>query len=448
MTVTPDVIEPCFGRLYGRAGELDALAALLADPDERLITVTGVAGVGKSHLAHAASVRAERDHGLLRQVIDLSDATDEGTFWSCAGEAGRAEALERFGRAGFLLVLDNCDPVIRTVASAVSALLRACPHLTVVVTSRVSVELRAEVVVPVSPLETGPGSAAEELFVNLVRPHYRAALSTAPGRRAATEICAETGGIPLALALAADAVAAYGPIPVLERLRDGDCPGLLRMRDVPARHRTARQAIAWTDHLLSPAERDLLGRLSAYPSAFDLDGACAAADASEPQTLAGLDALLHKSLLTAAVGPHGEPEFRVPPMVRAYYRREPSRHPVGLRDAIATMEQCAAEIVGSAANTLLVSDLFLAVARWSAALQLPAGLITAPETRAVEAPRAYGLTPRQHQIALLVADGLTNRQIARQLEISEWTVVNHLRVVMQKMDCASRVQVVRAIQRP
>ncbi|MBZ4322458.1 helix-turn-helix transcriptional regulator [Streptomyces sp. SCA2-4] len=58
----------------------------------------------------------------------------------------------------------------------------------------------------------------------------------------------------------------------------------------------------------------------------------------------------------------------------------------------------------------------------------------------------HGLTPRQHQIALLVAEGLTNRQIARRLGISEWTVTNHLRVVMQKLGCASRVHVVRAVQ--
>ncbi|MFE0132929.1 LuxR C-terminal-related transcriptional regulator, partial [Streptomyces sp. NPDC059037] len=56
-----------------------------------------------------------------------------------------------------------------------------------------------------------------------------------------------------------------------------------------------------------------------------------------------------------------------------------------------------------------------------------------------------GLTARQHQIALLVAEGLTNRQIARRLQISEWTVINHLRVVMQKLDCTSRVHVARAM---
>ncbi|MFD6691148.1 LuxR C-terminal-related transcriptional regulator, partial [Streptomyces bacillaris] len=61
-------------------------------------------------------------------------------------------------------------------------------------------------------------------------------------------------------------------------------------------------------------------------------------------------------------------------------------------------------------------------------------------------PRLRELTPRQQQIALLVAEGLTNRQVARQLEISEWTVVNHLRQVMRKLGCPSRVHVARVIQ--
>ncbi|MBA0053328.1 helix-turn-helix transcriptional regulator [Streptomyces sp. AJS327] len=69
-----------------------------------------------------------------------------------------------------------------------------------------------------------------------------------------------------------------------------------------------------------------------------------------------------------------------------------------------------------------------------------------PVTREVAPRAAEWLTPRQREIALLVADGLTNRQIARQLSISEWTVVNHLRVVMQKLECTSRVHVVRAMQ--
>ncbi|QKV72091.1 helix-turn-helix transcriptional regulator [Streptomyces harbinensis] len=56
-----------------------------------------------------------------------------------------------------------------------------------------------------------------------------------------------------------------------------------------------------------------------------------------------------------------------------------------------------------------------------------------------------GLTPRQHEVALLVAKGLTNRQISRELEISEWTVVNHLRQVMRKLGCPSRVHVARIL---
>lgn len=403
-----ETIEPCFGRLHGRDEELLRLAGLLADPDERLITVTGVTGVGKSHLAHVASARAERDNGLVRHVVDVADAADEGALWTALGVTTRAEAAERIGSDDALILLDNCDPVVQAMASAVSALLRACPHLTVLVTSRISLDLRAEVLVVVPPLDTGPGSAAEELFVNLVRPHYRSTVTGTAGRHAVTRICAQADGVPLAIALAAGAVSAQGPFPVLDSLCDGEYPDSWRLRDLPARHRSAQRAVAWADRLLSPADRALLVRLAECPSAMDIDTVREAAGTEE--AFARLDSLLQQSLLIATEGPAGGPAFRVPHIVRTYYRRESPDRPD---------------------DPLLQEALFAALA---------GVLDQVPESD-------HGLTPRQHQVALLVAEGLTNRQIARRLTISEWTVINHLRVVMQKLECASRVHVVRAMQR-
>lgn len=407
MSADREVIEPCFGRLHGRDEELRRLAGLLADPDERLITVTGVAGVGKSHLAHVAAARAERDNGLVRHVVDVAEAADESALWTALGATTRAEAAERIGSDHALILLDNCDPVVHAMASAVSALLRSCPHLMVLVTSRVSLDLRAEVLVVVPPLGTGPGSAAEELFVSLVRPHYRSTVTGTAGRRAVTQICAQADGVPLAIALAAGAVSAQGPFPLLDRLRDGEYPDSGRLRDVPARHRSARQAVAWTDRFLSPADRALLNRLGEYPSSMDIETVRAAAGSAE--AFARLDSLLQQSLLVATEGPTGEPAFRVPHLVRAYYRQASVDRPD---------------------DPLLPEALFATLA----------GVLG-------QEPEADRLTPRQHEIALLVAEGLTNRQIARRLTISEWTVINHMRVVMQKLECPSRVHVVRAMQR-
>jgi predicted ATPase/DNA-binding NarL/FixJ family response regulator len=231
------------------------------------------------------------------------------------------------GRA-MLLLLDNFEHVL-PAAALVGDLLAACRALTVLVTSRAPLALRWEQVYPVPPLATPLAAAstapaalgatpAVALFVERARRVAPAFALTAENADAVAEICRRLDGLPLALELAAAGIRLFPPRALLERLAQR-LPVLTGgPRDLPARQRTLRDAVAWSYDLLSPDERTLFGRLSVFAGGWTAEAAAAVCGPDEDlDVVEGLAALVDQSLVHPL--PAGdEPRFGMMETIREF----------------------------------------------------------------------------------------------------------------------------------
>ncbi|MFC7388066.1 AfsR/SARP family transcriptional regulator [Sphaerisporangium rhizosphaerae] len=308
----------------GRTADLAAVGGLLTE--YRLVTLTGPGGVGKSRLAlEAARARADDDGPWLVELAGLTSAELlPATIAACLGIPGVASAEALAGvLAGrrLLLVLDNCEHLLEAVAALAGALLGRCGALRVLATSREALGVEGEAVYEVLPLD--PAGDGTELF----RRRAAAALpawSPDPGDLDRIPgLCAGLDGIPLAIELAAAQcrMLSIGQIAeALENRFDVLVDGPI---DLPARHRALEATVAWSHHLLDPAERRLFHRLSVFAAGFDLDAA--AAVAGQAPVLPALSALVRKSLI--AVEPGTAPRrYRMLETLRQYALRELDPH--------------------------------------------------------------------------------------------------------------------------
>ncbi|HEY8599971.1 MAG TPA: tetratricopeptide repeat protein [Thermomicrobiales bacterium] len=290
----------------GRAAALGDLTRLLDDPAVRLITLTGPGGVGKTRLALELAVRlADRFAAGIAFVPLASLQEPDGLLGAIARTLGSVERGDRTPLAtltaqlrdrDLLLILDNCEHLLAAAASLADLSL-ACPQLVVLVTSRAPLRLRAERQYPVAPLplpnrtDTAPWESLADhpaiaLFTQrsqAVAPNF--ALTPTNGAAVAA-ICRRLDGLPLALELAAVWSKILLPAALLARLERAlplltDGP-----RDLPARHRTLRDTIAWSHDLLAPREQTLLRRLAVFAGDWSLAAAEAVcADPTEDTTL-------------------------------------------------------------------------------------------------------------------------------------------------------------------
>ncbi|MGJ7419281.1 NB-ARC domain-containing protein [Streptomyces cinereoruber] len=286
----------------GRRTELERVSAALAE--HRLVTVTGVGGVGKTRLALRAAHRAaerypdgawwtdlgqlDGERLLVALVADSVDLADHTPGTSAAGLCCRL-ADDRL-----LLVLDSCEHLAEPCARLVAELLAAAPGLTVLATSRRPLGVAGEETIALDPLPpAGPDALA------LLR---RAAGEDFPAAGPAGEICVRLEGIPLALELAAAQIRLQGAEAVRDQLGSRlDAPPGARFdllahteRVWPSRHQTLRAAIGWSHELSTPLERLLWARLSVFRGPFDLASATAVCSggpldrATLPEALDGL----------------------------------------------------------------------------------------------------------------------------------------------------------------
>src|SRR5215475_1874715 len=305
----------------GRRGELAEVKRLLAG--SRLVTLTGVGGVGKTRLALQAAAglrRAFRDGVWLVQLDQLRDQALVAQ--AVAGALGLqdrsgyapAEALAEYlaGRQ-LLLVLDNCEHLVDPAAKLADLLLRAAPGLRVLATSRESLNITGETVLAVPPLampEAGRRLTVAELArFPAVGLFAERAAQVVPGFAlteanvaAVAGICGRLEGLPLAIELAA----ARLPVLSVEQIeaRLGDRLGLLTRggRTRPVRQQTLRASIEWSWELCSQAEQLLWARLSVFAGGFELDaaeGICADHRLASEEVLELLAALAGKSILIA-----------------------------------------------------------------------------------------------------------------------------------------------------
>ncbi|NED97372.1 AfsR/SARP family transcriptional regulator [Phytoactinopolyspora alkaliphila] len=328
---TPVTLPAPATTFVGRQDELARLATLLAT--HRIVTVVGPGGMGKTRLAVAAgeSATAEFPAGVL--FVDLAPVAAEFAAVAVAAATGVTEQpdviLEQaihqhFDRGRALLILDNCEHVVDTVAPFVDRLTRACPNLVVLATSRERLGAAGEQVYTlpalslVGPGTGGPkGSEAEALFLDRAR-------AVEPGFDAEPalvgEVCARCDGLPLAIELAAARAASLGIDGLLTAL-DDNLRALVGSRGSTGRHRSVRTVLDWSHELLDPDERVLFRRIGMFAGAFDLTAALAVGtDGQSPAAVIDiLGRLTDKSLLVHVRTPSGS-RWRLLAVVRAYAR--------------------------------------------------------------------------------------------------------------------------------
>lgn len=298
----------------GRSREVADLTELLVR--SRLLTLTGAGGSGKTRLA--AAVAAPWD---LEPVawVELAPIEDAALVPAAIAEAlGRSEELRHpdgetlgriVGHAPLLMVLDNCEHVVDRCAAVVDHLLRACPGLRVLATSREPLGVQGERswLVPALSLPASVGasdamaSEAVRLFVERAREVAPDFALTEENSAAVVEVCRRLDGIPLAIELAAARIKVLGPDEIRARLDDAF--GILssQKRTVIPRHRTLRATMDWSHALLAEPERALLRRLAVFRGGATLDAVeavCPGEPIGEGDLLDTLARLVDRSLVT------------------------------------------------------------------------------------------------------------------------------------------------------
>lgn len=311
--------------LIGREREMARAHALLVEASIPLLTLTGPGGVGKTRLALAIAEAVADAFADGTRFVDLSALMDPGLVPAVVAQAmgagdlgGRqpTEALSHLLRdRQFLLVLDNCEHLAAAVAALVSWLCGCCPALQVVATSRASLQVRGEHSLPVPPLAVPrpdglaladiAAAEAVTLFRQRATATDPAFTLTEANATTIVDICRRLDGLPLAIELAAARIRLLSPPALLARLT----PGLDLLsegaRDLPARQRTMRDAIAWSYDLLPAADKALFRCLAVFASGFTLESAAAVAPAGN--TVNGVGRLLDQSLLRRLDRPDGAP---------------------------------------------------------------------------------------------------------------------------------------------
>jgi len=309
---TPGNLRRVPGSLIGREAELDAVTAALEA--RRIVTLTGVGGVGKTSLATEVAGRLAHqfpDGVWLFELAAVGDpaavpdaiAATLGITQQPGKSMTESVATALDGRVR-LLVIDNCEHVLDAASDLIQAILTHSATVKILATSREGLGVADEQLWPVPSLDVSAGldSAAATLFLERARTVGAAVSSAAPDEAAAiVEICQRLDGIPLAIELAASRMLSMSAREVRDRL-DHRFRLLTGSRRGQERHQTLRHAVAWSYDLLDDAERQLLNRCSVFAGGFDLQSVCAIAgsgDADEYQALDLLDALVRKSLLVA-----------------------------------------------------------------------------------------------------------------------------------------------------
>ncbi|HYL50712.1 MAG TPA: adenylate/guanylate cyclase domain-containing protein, partial [Acidimicrobiia bacterium] len=272
---------------------------------QRLVTLAGVGGVGKTRVAVLLVEQCASEFDLVT-FVELAEVSDASGLLPALGRATNlaSPSLDSVTTAlserRVLVVLDNCEHVIDAVADLVETMLSTSPTLTVLATSREGLAVDGEHLVAVPALAIHHGAA--DLFATRAR-SVDPAFDLERHRETVEEICRRLDGLPLAIELAAARIAVLDPESLLARLDERfDVLTGGRRRRSRDRQRTLRETVAWSYQLLDDDERDAFARWSVFAGTFDLEAAGAvlaprSADAAVAIDL--VDALVAKSLLVA-----------------------------------------------------------------------------------------------------------------------------------------------------
>jgi len=336
--------------LIGREREIKEVGELIRRSEVALVTLTGPGGTGKTRLGLQVAADLIEDFSNGVWFVDLAPLTDHNLFIpTLAGVLGVKESagtgesqtplidtLEEFlSEKQMLLVLDNFEQ-IEAACTQVSQLLRACPKLKVLVTSRVPLRVSGEHEYPVPPLALPDPDhlpslvqmtqyEAVRLFIEravAIKPDFEVTNENAP---AVAEICARLDGLPLAIELAAARIRLLPPQALLNRLSSRLKLLTEGRRDLPTRQRTLRGTIEWSYDLLEEGEKQLFRRMAVFQGGrtFEaLEAVCNFDGKLEMDLLEGIEGLVSKSLMQQREGDHGDARFWVLETIEEYSREK------------------------------------------------------------------------------------------------------------------------------
>jgi predicted ATPase len=323
--------------LVGRDGDIDEVAGLVERSDVRLVTLTGLGGIGKSRLAVAVGERLADRFGSRTAFVPLAAVSDPALVLvglaravgvELAGSGSSLEALVGyFGDDRWLLILDNLEQVV-DAAGDIDGLLARCPGVVILATSRTVLGLRAEHEYPVPPLSLPAdfagvsmaelaASPAVALFVDRARAARPGFALTESNVAAVAEICRRLDGLPLAIELAAARTRLLDPNALLRRLSTSlDALGTGAV-DLPERQRTLRATVEWSVGLLDDAERSLLEVAAVFVDGWTAEAAAQVAGLDEDEALDRFEALARHSLIYLDAADDG-PRLRMLETIRAF----------------------------------------------------------------------------------------------------------------------------------
>lgn len=326
----------------GRTNEAEQVRELLRS--SRLVTLTGPGGMGKTRLAaYLASITATDFENVW--WVELAPVSDPSLIVSSIAAAigsrnhvsvDETQALiaTLHRRGGGLLVIDNCEHLVGASATIVDRLLRECPSLTILATSREVLEVQGEAAWRLNALAYPPPGAALDLAAiadyPAVQLFVERAAQSLPGFTlqaadvtSVAEICARLGGMPLALELAAAGLYSFSPRQIAERLDDSLLLLAGGNRTASIRQQSLRDTLDWSYQLLLEAERRLFARLAVFAGGWSLQAAeavCASDALPRTEVMALLGQLVRKSLVTRE-NRDGEVRYSFLEAVRTYALR-------------------------------------------------------------------------------------------------------------------------------
>jgi predicted ATPase/DNA-binding CsgD family transcriptional regulator len=302
----------------GRRRELADVKRALSK--SRLVTLTGVGGVGKTRVAErvARDRRRAYPHGVwLVELGELPDPalltqtvlTELGVRGQPSGDALRVLIDSLSGRQ-LLLVLDNCEHLLDEVAALSAALLRSCPGLQILATSRAPLHIVGEAVLPVPPMAAPEpdrsGGLAGLTRYDAVALFTERAVAAVPdfalteeNHRAVAALCYRLDGLPLTIELAAGRLRSLSPQQILSKVDDRYALLTGGERGRPGRQQTLRASIEWSYQLCTPQEQRLWARLCVFAGSFELDaveGVCTG-DIDGEQIVDLVSGLVDKSIV-------------------------------------------------------------------------------------------------------------------------------------------------------
>ena len=322
----PHPLTSLIGREQARRAVVSALDR------SRLVTLTGIGGMGKTRLAVAVAGDCAGEDSDGAWFADLAPLSDPALVPSAVAAAlgirelgDPRDALAAFlQQKSLLLILDNCEHLRPASAALAQALLAQAPGLRVLATSRQPLGLPGETVWPVPPLslddtDDAPAEAAR-LFVERAR--QSGSLRSAGDVQATiADICRRLDGIPLAIELAATRARSLPLEEIAHRLADSFRLLADRRRPGPVRHQTLCAALDWSYDLLTDEEKSLLRRLSVFAGGWTLDAAqavCAETESARERLLDVLGALVDHSLVVFEEREEGMGRYRLLETVRQY----------------------------------------------------------------------------------------------------------------------------------